>query len=166
MVSNFIDELLHCQKNDRIDASRYRAMIGVLLFLSRKSRPNITTAEGDLVQFGNSPTILLTNCDKRVFEYLKLISILEINFKFCKKRNRCLSFYADSEIAGDKSGHISFSGPVGFFNGMLFHSKSRKQKCVSLSSADAEYVLTSGCASDMNGYSTTWTKQNRFLNYR
>ena len=54
-----------------------------------------------------------------------------------------MTAYCDSDYAGDKDGRKSVSGFVIYIQGCLISWKSRKQKSVTLSSSEAEYVAIS-----------------------
>lgn len=64
MVLNFSDELSHHSHDKAIDELEYRAMTGVLLFISRRARPDISTAVGILSHLCNKPTKVLSHSVK------------------------------------------------------------------------------------------------------
>lgn len=53
MMSNFQDEVILYKKNRSEDETKYGAMIGALLFLAQRTRPDISTAVEILTQFSN-----------------------------------------------------------------------------------------------------------------
>lgn len=109
MISNFYDEVILHKSDQPVDETNYRAMIGALLFLARRTRPDISTAVGILSQFSNQPTVFIMHCVKRVFGYLKGTANLGIRLTF-KSHSTGVKFYADSDYAGDKSDSQSRSG--------------------------------------------------------
>lgn len=56
--------------------------------------------------------------------------------------------YSDSDHAGDTHDYISFTGYIFLLAGGAFTWKARKQQSVSRSSAEAEYMALSECASE------------------
>ncbi len=68
IAATFYDELDKCRDQQIEGIAEYESMIGALIYLSTRSRPDISTAVGILSRF---PTQFLTNQLKLVFGYLK-----------------------------------------------------------------------------------------------
>ena len=60
-----------------------------------------------------------------------------------------LSGYSDSDWAGDKVGRKSTSGACQFLGRNLVCWSSKKQNCVSLSTAEAEYIAAASCCTQL-----------------
>eukprot|EP00171_Calliarthron_tuberculosum_P018781 IDg18781t1 len=60
-------------ENDKtvVDAEQYRSMIGSLLYLALRSRPDIMVAVSILARFSQSPTAYCNRAAKRVLRYLR-----------------------------------------------------------------------------------------------
>ena len=62
--------------------------------------------------------------------------------------------YSDSDYAGDRVDHKSTSGTCHFLGWSLVCWSSKKQNCVSLSTAEAEYIAAGSCCAQL-----LWMKQ-------
>eukprot|EP00171_Calliarthron_tuberculosum_P001266 IDg1266t1 len=147
MAKNFFEELNGNDRNEQIKADRYSNMIGSLMYLANKTRPEISTSVGILSQHVAKPTTFLLKAVQRIFGYLKgtktlgLIQRRQISPKF--------EYYCDSDYAGDRSERKSRTGWVALMNGCAFSWTSHKQTCVALSTAEAEYVAMSDCCKEI-----------------
>ena len=68
--------------------------------------------------------------------------------------DRNLVGFSDADWAGDSNDQKSTSGYVFVMNGGAISWKSRKQKCIALSTAEAEYVALASAAPQ-----TAWMRQ-------
>ena len=57
--------------------------------------------------------------------------------------------YTDADWAGDKVEHKSTSGACQFLGRSLVSWSSKKQNCIALSTAEAEYIATASCATQL-----------------
>ncbi|KAJ9542245.1 hypothetical protein OSB04_028751 [Centaurea solstitialis] len=114
-----------------VDKKTYRAIIGSLLYLTA-SRPDIVFSTGVCAL-------------KRILRYLK--GTLDFALWYPKDSGFELIAYTDSDHAGCKLNRKSTSGACQFLGDMLLSWSSRKQNCVSLSTAEAEYVAAACCCS-------------------
>jgi hypothetical protein len=62
--------------------------------------------------------------------------------------------YSDSDYAGDRVDRKSTSGTCPFLGRSLVYWSLKKQKCVSLSTAEAEYIAAGSCCAEL-----LWMKQ-------
>ena len=90
---------------------------------------------------------------KRVLRYLKGTADHGILYQKQKSGSTCVGF-SDADWAGDVSDRRSTSGYVFCMNGGVISWKSKKQDCVSLSTAEAEYVALSSAAQE-----SVWLKK-------
>lgn len=117
----------------------YRELIGALLYLSTRTRPDIATAVVVLSRHVWNPRILHRTSIKRILRYLKGI----ISFSLLLgPHNSNLSAYADSDWAGSAD-RVWTTGNLGLFGGACVGWKSTKQRYIALSSTEAEYVSLS-----------------------
>ncbi len=142
-AENFFDELEAHAEEPIQDEERYRNMLAALLFLSNRTRPDISTAVAILSQFVSRPTQFLVKSVKRVFGYLKGTSDFGLLYNLAYGEEINLHFYADSDFSGDKTTRKSRSGWVAVLNGTAFSWASRKQSFVALSTTEAEFVAMS-----------------------
>ncbi|CAB0004157.1 unnamed protein product [Nesidiocoris tenuis] len=128
------------QDQDKVKKSAYpyREAVGALLYLSTKTRPDISFAVGYSGRHVEDPDNHDENNVKRIMKYLK--GTLNKGISFHANSPDDLEVYCDSDYAGDRSSTKSTSGYVIYFNGGPVSWKSRKQPTTSTSSTDAELV--------------------------
>lgn len=120
----------------------YREAIGSLVFLSSVSRPDIAYAVNTVSRFTNKHTVEHWKAVKRIFAYL--IGTINHGIEYRSGgRDSELVGYSDADFAGDPETRRSTTGYVFFLaNGAITWS-SRRQKLVTLSTTEAEYVAAS-----------------------
>ncbi|CAB0007815.1 unnamed protein product [Nesidiocoris tenuis] len=128
------------QDQDKVKKSAYpyREAVGALLYLSTKTRPDISFGVGYSGRHVEDPDNHDENNVKRIMKYLK--GTLNKGISFHADSPDDLEVYCDSDYAGDRSSTKSTSGYVIYFNGGPVSWKSRKQPTTSTSSTDAELV--------------------------
>jgi Reverse transcriptase (RNA-dependent DNA polymerase) len=123
----------------------YRKLIGMLLYLSTNSRPDIAASISILSQRVTKPRDVDMTEVKRVIRYLKGTE----KMKLALSTNECdekVIAYSDSDWAENKNGRKSHSGLFCAVNGGTVMWSCRKQDVVALSSAEAEFIaLTETC---------------------
>jgi hypothetical protein len=129
----------------------FRSAIGALLYLSNGTRPDIAFVTSMLARYVDKPTHEAWECAKHVFRYLQGTKdfCLEFSPKNSKNHVHEISAYSDSDWAGDKINRRSTSGSLIFHNGNLVDWSSKLQKCISLSSCEAEIIAMSHTAQDI-----------------
>ncbi len=129
-------EKLRC--DDQISDHEYRKLIGMLLYVSVNSRPNMSASVSILSQKMSCPTKLDLNEVNRIIRYLK--ETAELKLKVSNVQNDLvLEAYSDANWAEDRNDRKSNSGYMCLLGGTISWS-CRKQNCVSLSSTEAEYI--------------------------
>lgn len=123
--------------------SQYQKLIGCLLFLSVNTRPDISAAVSILAQKISHPHQEDWNELKRVVKYLKGTVNAKLVLGGFERNSEFLHGYADASFADRSLDRKSVSGTVFFVNGGLVSWSSRKQRCVALSSTEAEFVALS-----------------------
>lgn len=118
--------------------TKYRQAIGALLYIATISRPDITAAVNILSRRNEKPRQQDWNAAKRVIAYL--YSTKELNLTISTNEPPTLKCYADADWAGDKSDRKSTSGSLYTLGSVPIQWTSRKQNCVALSSAEAEFI--------------------------
>lgn len=127
------------QNEPRADISLYQRAIGSLMYLQRGTRPDITFAVCRLSQHCSDPTIRHWNCVLRVVRYLRGTSSYAIRYGNTE-RLQALKGYSDSDYAGDPADRLSTYGYIFKLCGGSVAWTSRKQRSVSTSTTEAEYV--------------------------
>lgn len=125
------------------DKTVYKQAIGSLIYLSIRTRPDIAFSVSRAAQKCENPTQTDWSCVKRIFRYLKSTSNTGIVFSKCDDFS-CLG-YSDSDWAGDSITRKSTSGYLFKLCGGPISWQSRKQSCVALSTAEAEFIALANC---------------------
>ena len=121
---------------------RYQRLVGKLIYLSH-TRPDIAYAVSLVSQFMHTPSEQHMEAVFRILRYLKGAPGRGIYFK--RNGHLRVEGYTDSDWAGDITDRKSTSGYFTFVGGNLVTWRSKKQKVVALSSAEAEFMgITKG----------------------
>ena len=119
---------------------RYRTGVGMLLFLIKHSRPDICNAVRELSKCLDGPNEAAYKEMLRVVKYV--MDTKDRGLKIAPTGEELkweLIVFSDSDWAGDKDNRRSVGGYMIFLNGVLIAWRSKLQKVVSLSSAEAEF---------------------------
>jgi hypothetical protein len=149
---NGFDKIRAATDNDtRTDRHEYQQIIGGLLYGAIHTRPDIATALGKLSQFLSDPIVSHAEALRELFHYV--MGSLNKGIQYGGSRHNVIA-YSDADWANDKLDRKSISGGVIMFNGGPISWHSRKQKTVSTSSTEAEYVALASMAKQ-----TQWLAQ-------
>ncbi|UYV70601.1 hypothetical protein LAZ67_7003642 [Cordylochernes scorpioides] len=129
----------------------YQQAIGNLLWLAGMTRPDIAYAVTYLSKFNSSPLQQHWNAVKHLLRYLKKTKDLKLVFS---KTGKKLAAFADADWGSDKEDRKSYSGYIFVLGGAAISWCSRKQKCVALSTAEAEYYAMCEAAKKLYGISS------------
>ena len=119
------------------NATKYRSIIGSLRYLVN-SRPDLAFSVGMVSRFMETPNSEHWAAVKRIIRYVA--GTTEFGCKFVKGSNSELLGYTDSDHAGDIEKRKSTTGMVFFLGGNIITWNSQKQRVVSLSSCESEYI--------------------------
>ena len=136
------------EDDELVDESLYQSAVGSLQYLSTMTRPDITFAVSNVAKYSSKPTKEHWIAVKRILRYLGLLYR-----KSDCDTSKCIGF-SDSDWAGDLDDRRSTSGYIFQVGGTAVSWKSRKQSCVALSTAEAEYIALSQAAQE-----AIWLKQ-------
>jgi hypothetical protein len=129
----------------------YRSGVGMLLYLIKHSRPDISNATWELAKVMNGAGEAHLKMLFRTFKYVVDTKNRALYMKpdkyNCEKV--IIKGVSDSDYAGDKDMRRSVSGYLVYVNGVLISWKSRGQKSVTLSSTEAEYVALSEMCTEL-----------------
>ncbi|GKA91985.1 hypothetical protein Tco_0813910 [Tanacetum coccineum] len=129
-----------------VDHTDYRSMIGSLMYLT-SSRPDIMFATYMCARYQENPNEHHVSAVKRVFRYLK--GTINLGLWYPKDSGFDLTAYSDADHAGCHLDRKSKSRNVQFLGDKLVCWSSKKQNCVSMSTAESEYVVVSGCCAQV-----------------
>src|SRR5581483_1945131 len=129
-----------------VDQKAYRAIIGSLLYLTA-SRPDIMFATCFCARFQANPKESHMLAVKRILRYLK--GTPNSGLWYPKESGFELVAFSDADHGGCQLDQKSTSGHVQFLGDKLVSWGSKKQHCVSTSTAEAEYVAAACCCSQV-----------------
>ncbi|WZY94094.1 hypothetical protein YC2023_066423 [Brassica napus] len=118
------------------DAKLYRRMVGKLIYLTI-TRPDICFAVNQVSQHMQAPKVHHWKMVDRILRYLSGTSGQGV-WMGCNGSTEVVG-YCDADWAGDRVDRRSTTGYCTFIGGNLVTWKSKKQKVISCSSAEAEY---------------------------
>ncbi|XP_024006661.1 uncharacterized protein LOC112083345, partial [Eutrema salsugineum] len=118
------------------DPKLYRRTVGKLIYLTI-TRPDLCFAVNQVSQHMQAPSTYHWNMVNRILRYLK--GTLEQGIWMGCNGSSEIVGYCDADWAGDRTDRRSTTGYCTFIGGNLVTWKSKKQKVVSCSSAEAEY---------------------------
>ncbi|CAL8085203.1 unnamed protein product [Prunus armeniaca] len=118
------------------DKERYQRLVGKFIYLSH-TRLDIAYAMSVVSQFMHSPSEDHMSAVMPISRYLKVTP--EKGLMFCKYGHIDVEAYTDADWAGSVTDRRSTSGYFTFVGGNLVTWRSKKQKVVSRSSAEAKY---------------------------
>ena len=121
------------EDEETVDRVKYQSAVGSLLYLSMWTRPDITYAVGNAAKFCIMPDLKGT-----------------IDYGLCYDKSssgECVG-YSDTDWAGDLNDRKSSSGYLFQICGTPVSWRSKKQTCVALSTAEAEYIALASAAQE------------------
>nr|GEV08374.1 hypothetical protein [Tanacetum cinerariifolium] len=142
----FKDKLDLDQNGSLVDATKYRSMIGALMYVT-SNRPNIIHATCLCARYQAKPTEKHLKEVKRIFHYIR--GTVNMGLWYMKDSGFELIRFSDADYAGCKDTFKSTSGGAQFLGEKLVRWSSKKQDCTVLSNAKAEYVSLSACCAQV-----------------
>ena len=136
-----------------MSAIPYSSAVGSLMYAMVCTRPDIAHAVGTVSRFLSNPGKEHWEAVKWILRYLKGTSKICLCYGGA---DPILEGYTDADMAGDLDGRKSTSGFLYTFAGGVISWQSRLQKCVALSTTEAEYIAAGEAGKEM-----LWLK--RFL---
>ena len=140
LVKTMVDDEL-------FDQETYQSSVGCLLYLSTKTRPDVAHAVGNVARFTAKPTTQHWSAVKGIMRFLNST----INHGLLYGEGNSLTGYSHAKWAGNLDDRKSTSGYVFTMSGAAVNWMSKKQNCVELSTAEAEYMAFSMAAQE-----STW----------
>ena len=139
-------KLLYDESSKLVDVTRYRHIIGSLMYLTN-TKPEICFAVNTLSHYLGNPRCVHLIVAKHVMRYLK--GTKDLGHSYGRDHDYKLYGYTDADWAGNVSDRKSTSGGCYSLGSAMISWFSRKQSSVSLSIAKAEYIAAcfSSCES-------------------
>ena len=132
---------------EKADLHTYQRLVGKLIYLSYGTRPDILFIVGQLSRHNADSKKRHLRAAKRVVRYLK--GTIKMGLIFGRESAERLPRdplpyglvgYADSNFAGDPEDRKSVMGYFFFLNGAVVFWSSKRQRTVSTSTTEAEYI--------------------------
>jgi len=133
-----------------VDQTKFRQLIGSLLYLA-VSRPDIMFSVCLCFRFQAKPKESHYMTAKIILKYLK--ETTEVGLWYPSEVSLNLVGYFVYDFAGCKVDRKSTSGTCHLLGSSLISWNSKKQSCVALSTAEAEYIAAGSCCAQ-----TLWIK--------
>jgi len=127
---------------DRVDASKYRSLVGSLRYLT-STTPYLLLSVGIVSRYMEEPSYSHWKVLKRILRYIR--GTISLRLYYTKSDNYELVGYSDSDWCEDVDDRKSTSRYVFFMGHTTFTWLSKKQPIVTLSTCEAEYVAASWC---------------------
>ncbi|XP_058828061.1 uncharacterized protein LOC131687971 [Topomyia yanbarensis] len=122
------------------DATKYRSLVGALLYIAVCARPDIAVSASILGRNVSAPREDNWVAAKRVARYLKTTKHLHLQYGNTTGK---LIRYSDADWAHDNKTRKSTTGNIFLYTGAAISWVSRLQGCVTLSFMESEYVALS-----------------------
>ena len=129
----------------------YTSMIGSLLYLTA-TRPDVMHAVCQVARFQASPKDSHLLAVKRIFRYLK--GTTKYGLWYPQGNHLDLYAFTDADWEGYVDDRKSTSGETFYLGGCLVSWSNKKQSAISLSTAEAEYIVAANCCTQI-----LWMKQ-------
>jgi transposase InsO family protein len=145
-----MEESLNLAKGGNAVKLPFRHVLGSLLHLSNKVRPDITYATAYLARFADSYDKIHWQHIQRLLAYINYTNNYKLSY-FKEKENHTLNLvaYADASFASDKECPVSTSGYLIYLGNSLISWRSCKQKTTALSTAEAEVDALVTCVREL-----------------
>jgi transposase InsO family protein len=124
----------------------YREIVGSLMFLAIVSRPDIAYAVNSVSRFLNRHNRAHWQALQRILKYLS--GTVNMGILYQQSDEIKLVGYSDSDFAGDVETRRSTSGYVFYLSKAAVTWASQRQKIVTHSTTEAEYVAAAGAAKE------------------
>ena len=133
-------------EKEKMASIPYSSAVGSLMYCMVCTRPDIAHAVSTVSRFLSNPGKEHWEAVKWIFKYLRGTSKLCLSFGGSKP---VLEGFTDADMAGDLDGRKSTSGFLFTFAGGAVSWQSKLQKCVALSTTEAEYIAATEAAKEM-----------------
>jgi hypothetical protein len=126
-----------------VNCTKYRSLVGALMY-TVMTRPDVATAVSICAKFLQAPRHIHWESAVRVLGYLA--NTPEVGLTYHRTKDHQLSAYVDASWADDKDSRRSRFGYAVYLGTNLLEWKSKLHACITLSTAESEYVAaTEAC---------------------
>ena len=134
----------------------FRALIGSLMWLAVMTRPDIANAVRAIARYCAHPKLRHWEAARDVLGYVRRTSSMGISFSRGSPMGVGLQGFADADFASKATDRRSVSGCVVMCCGGVIAWFSRTQKCVTLSTTEAEYVALGDAVKELLFIRQVW----------
>lgn len=146
-IHPFTDMYFTSEILNPIKHNLYRTVLGLLLYLARVTRPDISIGVNLLGRQASAPTLGNLETMKKLTGYL--MSTKDLALKISGEDNDKISGMADADWAGDVKDRKSTSGYICFMGKTPISWSATKQKSVAGSTMAAEYMSLSDASKEL-----------------
>ena len=118
----------------------FRELVGSLMWLSTQTRPDISNAVRAVARYCAAPKSIHWRVALGILGYVRRTSSFGITFQRGTVAGLSMQVFADADYASKAADRRSVSGGLVMCGGACVSWFSRTQKCVTLSTTEAEYV--------------------------
>jgi hypothetical protein len=129
----------------KVDATEYRSLVGSLRYLVN-TRPDLAYSVGYVSRFMEDPHEDHLVAVKQILRFVAGSSDIGVFYPRRSGYRAQLRGYSDSDLAGDLDSRKSTTGVLFFFGRSPVSWQSTKQRVVTLSSYEAEYIAAATAA--------------------
>lgn len=127
-----------------VNPTDYKSLVGGLRYLVH-TRPDIAYAVGIVSRYMEKPNVMHLNAVKRILRYVR--GTIDFGLIYSREQGSyLLSGFSDSDLAGNLDDRKSTAGLAFYLNDSLITRVSQKQRCVALSSCEAEFMAATAAA--------------------
>lgn len=141
------NQVMYQFEDSELSTYPYRELIGSLMYLAVATRPDIAHAVGVVSRYLEKPTVVHEKAAKRILRYIK--GTINFGISFPSSNNRKLTGFSDADYAGDMDTRRSTSGFVFLYGNSIISWNSERQKSVSLSTTESEYIAASNAVREL-----------------
>ena len=127
-------------EDERVEKWPFRGLVGSLMWLSISTRPDIANAVRAVARYCTAPRAIHWKTALGILEYINGTSEYGITLQRETLSSFSLEVFADADYASKATDRRSVSVGLVICGGASVYWFSRTQKCVTLSTSEAEYV--------------------------
>lgn len=116
----------------------YRNILGCISYVANRTRPDLSYAVNILSQFQENPGLKHWNALLKLLGYLQYTNDYKLNLSNISNLN--INCYCDSDYASNRDDRVSIGGLILLVDSVPVIWRTFKQKCVSLSSMESEFI--------------------------
>lgn len=155
MTESFWSDIRIEEDKAIVEENLYQKMIGSLLYLALRTRPDILSAVSILSRFQKAPTKYCHTAVKRIMRYLR--GTMEFSLMYSRE-DIILNGFVDSDFAADITDRKSMSGFMILIGNSLCHWMSKKQASSALSTCEAEYYAIAEASKELIWFQSLLTE--------